>query len=284
MTWHADVGMIDAYLRDRLDPARAASVETHLTTCGTCRASLATQHRRDQPAADRHAASWTALAERIDRPRFSPLEGLLLRCGVPEHVTRMVAASELTRAWWLAGVMALAFAAVLAQFGSEAAGVSAFVVLSPVVPVAGIIFAYGATGEPAYEISVVAPYPSLRRALVRSVTVMACWLPPAAAFTLVLPGDVPLVIWLLPALAMCSLTLALATVTTPVRAGCGLAVAWLVFAGSSVRGTSRYDAAAVVDGLPYAHITGQWVLVAVCVTALAVAVIRRSSFERIATL
>lgn len=281
MTWHAGLDLVDAYLEHRLDYAQAASVEAHLAGCTTCRSSLVQQSRRTHSAVARHEASWDALVERVDRPRLNWLERVLVRCGAPEHVARLVSSSELTRGWWLAGVSVLFMAALLAQHGTGVTGVAAFVLLAPVLPVAGITMAYGAMGEAAYEIAVVAPYSSLRRALVRSVTIVALWLPAAMILSLGLPGAVPPVVWLLPALALSALTLALSSFVEPVRAASILLALWLVSAVPVSRGLHRRDVDVLIEGLPQAHAAGQAVFLALSLGALVVVILRRSSFERL---
>ena len=49
MTWHIDPGLLADYIDDELDYARSASVEAHLTGCGTCQAGAAPGRLRGVP-------------------------------------------------------------------------------------------------------------------------------------------------------------------------------------------------------------------------------------------
>ena len=59
--WHADDTQLAAYAAGRTDRVFAASLETHLLGCATCRGRIATQ------ASDTELA-WERLADVIDRP------------------------------------------------------------------------------------------------------------------------------------------------------------------------------------------------------------------------
>jgi Putative zinc-finger len=282
LDWHVDAGTLQAYADDRLDFARAASVETHLTGCRTCRAAIGTGVAAGSPGpATRHADSWDALLDRVDVPRLTVVERALIRCRVPEHTARVLASSELTFRWWLAGVGVLVAATALALLSTAAAGTAAFLLLAPVLPVAGVALAYGAGGEPAYEVAVVAPYSSFRRVLVRSVAALACWLPVAAALSVPLPDAVHPGMWMLPALALTAVTLAVTSFVDAARAAAGVGVVWLAVNVAALRPARRGDLDLLLDSLPQAQAAGQVVLLAALGAALALLVARRARFERI---
>jgi len=225
-TWHVPHEQLDAYQSGRLDPARVMSVEAHLNGCGHCRAALPA----DQTWLTQQ---WQALVPAVARPRLTLIERLLRRCGMPEYLARLLAATPtLSRAWLTAVAAVLGFALLFAYAShsafSEPARLLPFLLVAPVLPLAGIAFAYGPLVDPAYEILAATPIAGARLLLVRATAVLVAALVPAGLATAMLPGQ-PLLgaAWLLPALALTAGTLALATrFPAPLCAG-GLAVAWL---------------------------------------------------------
>lgn len=225
-TWHVPDEQLDDYRSGRLDPARVMSVEAHLTGCGDCRSAL--------PAAPTWLTrQWERLVPALARPRLTLIERLLRRCGMPEHLARLLAATPtLSRAWLTAVAAVLGFALLFAYASasavSEPARLLPYLLLAPVLPLAGIAFAYGPRVDPAYEMLAATPIAGARLLLVRATAVLVAALVPAGLATPPLPGP-PLLgaAWLLPALALVAGTLALATrMPVPLAAG-GLAAAWL---------------------------------------------------------
>ena len=88
MSWHVDDAVLGRYGAGSLDDANALSVEAHLLGCAACR-------ERTAPLADtaRLESVWASVQELVDAPRPTPVERLLLRLGVREHVARLLAAT-----------------------------------------------------------------------------------------------------------------------------------------------------------------------------------------------
>jgi hypothetical protein len=279
--WHADREILDRYVANRLPEAEAASVEAHLVACADCR-DLFARHAGEVPTLRRrHDATLSELLRTVDRPRLTWPERLLRRLSVPEHMARLVAAAPaLRQAWWVAGTLLLLATLLIAQLADGSWGTVAFVVVAPVVPLAGVALSYGLHGEPAGQLALVTPYGYFRLALTRTAVVVASWLPVGLILGSLLPGGLALgALWLLPALALSCLTLALSTFLDPLRAAAALAVAWLALAGSSVRGPRNVPAAQLLDQFVAFRAVGQAALAAVALVALAVAVTRRSAFD-----
>lgn len=279
MTWHIEPGLLTAYVGDRLDYARSASVEAHLTGCESCRSALREAVSAVPALAGRHADSWAALTDRVDQPGLTWFERVLVRCGVREATARVIAASELTGRAWVAGFAVLVVATVFSTIASEAIGVATFLLLVPVLPVPAVALAYGSRGELAYELAVVAPYSSARRLLLRTLTALAVSLPVAAFLSLAVPEVQP-VLWLLPAVALTLLTLAAITFVRPLYAAAGVATAWLLVNLAALPG-ARGSIDRLLDLLPQAQGAGQLVLAVLCVVAVVLTVARRARFERI---
>lgn len=226
MSWHICDEQLDDYRFGRLDPARVMSVEAHLNACGRCRAAI--------PAGgdwlDQH---WQQLVSALARPRLTILERVLHRCRVPENLARLlVATPTLGRAWLTAVITVLGFGVLFAYAShdavSEPARLLPFLLVAPVLPLAGIAIAYGPRVDPAYELHAATPVAGPRLLLLRALAVLVTALVPAALLTPLLPGP-PLLgaAWLLPSLALTAGGLALATrLPAPLAAG-GLAASWM---------------------------------------------------------
>ena len=228
--WHVDEELLEDYaLGAPLSAARAASVETHLERCAVCRASLAPLVQTD-----RLDAVWAEVVDAVDAPRPSWVERLLVQLGVAPSTARLVALTPSLRLAWLAGVgVALLLALAAAHTGPQ--GVSVFLALAPVLPVAGVALAFGPRTEPLHEVALATAYSAWSLLLTRSAAVVGATVLVAVPFAALLPGSPWLAVgWLLPALAMVTTSLALAARVDPVVSSVALASAWLLVALSAL--------------------------------------------------
>lgn len=281
MTWHADADSLGGYLADRLGYAHAASVEAHLLACPSCRDALARRAGDDPADLRHHRATWDRIVDAVDRPRLTGLERALGRLGVRYGATRLaVGAPALRQAWWVAGVVLLALAALAARQGSGTVGTVLFAVVAPVVPLLGVALSYGAYGEPAGEIAAVAPYSAFRLVVTRTAVVLGSWLPVAGLLALALPTRLTdSLIWFVPGLALCSLTLAASTFVAPLVAAGLVTGGWLTTAVLAVRAPRWVPADQVLDQFVAFRPAGQLLLAGVAVAGLLLTVVRRSAFE-----
>lgn len=224
--WHLDDDLLEDYaLGAPISPALSASTEKHLEACASCRSRLA-------PLADpvRLDAVWLDVVDAVDAPRVSWLERLLVRLGLDTATARLVALTPSLRTSWLAGV-ALALAMALAAAHTGPRGVALFLALAPVLPVAGVALAFGPRTEPLHEVVLATSYSTFRLLLARSGAVVASTLLLAVPAAALLPGSPWLAVgWLLPALALVTSSLALASRVDPLVSSLALAAAWLVVA------------------------------------------------------
>src|SRR5688572_29251825 len=104
--WHLDPEAIRRYALGAVTPEMAASVEAHLMKCAVCRGVVASS-----VDARRMENIWREVVDRVDAPRRSVPEWLLVRLGVGEATARLVAVTPALRGPWLlavAGVLAFA--------------------------------------------------------------------------------------------------------------------------------------------------------------------------------
>jgi hypothetical protein len=227
--------LVVAYAGGSLDTGPAWSVEAHLPGCPACRDVLA--GCADAARLERNRA---VLLARAGLPRPGPAQQLARRCGLPEHVTTMLAATPSLRKSWLASV-ALVLAAVVgaAQLASRhwigsAAPPGAralllpFLLTAPLLPLGAVAAAFSAVLNPASEIAAAAPISKIRLLCLRSIAVIAATMIPTMVAALVLPGPWWLAVAiLLPALALCAAALAAATAMPPLPAAIAAGAAWV---------------------------------------------------------
>lgn len=231
--WHLDEELARRYSEHRVPGVLAASVEQHLVACAPCRALL-----RPAVPMERRTAVWTEVLERVQAPPLGRLERLLLRAGLDEPTARLIAVTPLLRTSWLAGT---AFVLVLALLAAEtdAQAVALFLVLAPVLPVAGVALTFGAAADPAHEIVAGTPYSPVRLLAVRALVVVSSSFLPAGVAAALLPVDMSLALaWLLPALALTAGTLALSTRLAPHVAASTLGIGWVSVV---LYGVARHD-------------------------------------------
>lgn len=274
MSWHADAPTLQRYQAHLLSPAMTASVEAHLMACSSCRSELATL-----TDAGRHRSNWTAISQQIDRPQLSLVERLLGRIGVADHRARLVVSTPALRLPWLVAICAVLAMVVLLH---EARGDSSdsfflFLVVAPVLPLAGVAVAFNGRGDPARELIAATPRSTLELILVRTVAVVGM----TSIFTAVaaLPFSLSwtAAAWLLPALGLSAATLALATWMPVEWAAGGLASTW--FGGAVVTWRFHRVDPEIVQRFFAFRSSGQFLFAAVFALGAAVVVMRREALD-----
>lgn len=206
-SWHADDDLLAAYAGGRTRSPVTASVEMHLLNCGRCRGVLA---GLVDPAPLRGV--WDRVADRLQAPPRTRTERVAARLGLSERDALLVAAAPAVRGSWLLALLVCLLFSLLAVIQGEARAGLAFLCIAPLLPVGAVAVAYGQEADPIWEITLAAPYPSLRLVLLRAMSVVLIALPLALVSAPVLPGPPwAAAAWLLPAFACAALTLALAT-------------------------------------------------------------------------
>jgi hypothetical protein len=285
--WHVDPPTMVRYARAATTAVEAASVEAHLAACTGCR-RLAADHA-DRAALGRVKAQLDA---HIEAPPERGWVRGLRRAGLGDRDIGLIGGVVALQGSWLAASLAvLGFVALASQLSLSRVGLAAFLVLAPLVPLAGVAAVFGRRADPTYELTVASPTPVTRVVLVRTAAVVAMTLPAIVVLSLVLPGWSLLAFaWVLPALALCLASLALGTVVPLPRAALGLAVLWLGTAAAGLAGagpspsrsTTGAGAAAAADlvrDLVAFRPVGQLVLVGLSAVSAAVLVARASTLE-----
>lgn len=220
--WHADRQTLRGLVDGTVGPVFAASLESHLMRCDTCRNQL------NLMAYDETLeVTWSAIRATVQAPESTWLERLIGRCALSEETGRLLAAVPAMRGAWLLGVaLALCFAGFAAGFSGDL-GIGLFLLIAPLAPVAGVAAAFGGDADPAQEMVVTTPYSAVRLLLLRTTAVLATCVPIAMLVGLVLPGPNWLTIaWLTPAGAGIAVTLALAPRVRITNAAAGVGAVW----------------------------------------------------------
>lgn len=220
-------------------------------------------------------ANWRAIDFELDVPAPSRTERVLRRVGFSSATTRLVGATPALRRSW-AAALAVVVLLGLSAAGENPANISLMLVLAPLVPVVGVALAYGPTVDPIHEIGLATPIRGVRLLLIRAATVLAVAF--AVLCTSVLVSAAPpslALVWLLPALAATSLSVALMTVTSPRRAVAAVSLTWAVLV-AVVQG-------ATADSLAVFGPVVQAASIIVAGVAAVMLTKRRESFDRVSS-
>lgn len=238
---HPGEDLLASYAARTADGVVVWSVEAHLTGCARCRSALSAH-----VDAERLARNRSVLLVRAVLLEGGQVRRLLCRCGIPDHLIRLLAATpSLRRSWLLSviGVLAVvAGEAAAARYSWIPAGrpgrmaeyprpevLAPFLLVGPLLVLAGVAAAFLPMFDPAYRLAVAAPFSGFTLLLARAVSALAAALVPVIAAAFVLPGPrwVPAAL-LLPSLALCAFALAAATVVDPRAAAVMAGALWVL--------------------------------------------------------
>lgn len=267
-TWHLDEATLRAYVDGHPLTVVGASVEAHLVDCTACRVRLGAL--MSHQVVD---AAWTAIRDHVEAPRAGAVERLMTWLGVPRDAGRLLAAVPAFRGAWLLGLLTVTLFAGLAAIFAGEVGLTLFLIVAPLAPVAGVAASFGGDADPCHELVTVTPYPAFRMLLLRTAGVLATSLPITLLAGLVLPGpDWVGVAWLTPAAAGVALILLLAPVFGATATAATMAACWSV----AVVLVSRLSGPVEV-----VEPTMQLVFTALTLVAVAALAVRQPSFEHL---
>lgn len=258
-TWHADDETLRSWAAGGAAPLLAASVESHLLRCEECRRRTTALSAGE--AASDSARRWQALADRIDRPRSTPL----LRLGL--------ATPGLRTAWLASILLLLALPVIVSVLGLR---LPLFMALAPAAPLAAVALTYSRHVEPAGELVLATPRAGLRVVAARALLVALPAVPIGVGVAVLvgLPTSVAFG-WLLPGAALASLVaLAGTTRLDPSVVAASLGSAWAV--AVSWPAASRRLPADLVSQL-VASAPTQLTALAIALAAVALTIARRDA-------
>jgi hypothetical protein len=237
MSWHVEPQLLRRYAQGGSDLADSFSIEAHVLECALCRGELAALADHD-----RLEQVWSGVEDAIAGPAREPVESLLVRLGVPDHLARLLASTRsLTLSWLGAVSICLALAVTAAHLSPR--GLLVFLALAPLLPLAGIASVYGPSVDPTYEISLAAPMRGFELLTVRATAVLSVTTALAALAAAALPDFGWLAAaWLLPSLALTALALALATYVPSPAAFWTAALVWIAAVGLTASSGDRFAA------------------------------------------
>jgi hypothetical protein len=236
---HPDAGLLAGYAAGSIDGVAVWSVEAHLTECGACRSALS-----EHADAERLARNRSVLLVRTALPAAGRIRRLLCRCGVPDHLLSLLAATPSLRRSWLLSVIAV-LAVVAGEAAAAAPGwagsgahlglagsvdpdvLAPFLLVAPLLVLAGVAAAFLPMFDPAARLAAAAPISGVTLLLVRAISALVAALVPvvAAAFIVPGPGWLPAAL-LLPSLTLSAVALAAATVVGPRAAAMTAGTLW----------------------------------------------------------
>jgi hypothetical protein len=248
-TTHPGVESLSSWVAASAPFEVASSVEQHLLRCGRCRQQVAElRHQQvpdpapDGPLAARgdplphpaprpssrlpdFAQTWARVEDAVLFPGDSRIHRAMVRMGLREGDATLLSRAPSTRVpWTWAVVTAVAFVLAATALGREGR-TALFLLLAPVVPMAGVSLAYGPARGPELEQLAPTPYPAVRLVALRTLAVVASCLPVLLLASIVVPEQVARW-WLLPAAGFSAAILGLSSWVSPSRAVLGLGLAW----------------------------------------------------------
>lgn len=266
MSWHVDRKLMDRYLSGDVDRVLAASVEMHVTACAECRRLVAAP-------AGLVGRSWEGIQDRVEAPDRGWLERSLIAVGLPPTTARLVGVTPSLRlSWFVALVLVVAFAAAMTHLVDPSTAVVVFGTVTPALPVVGVAFAYGRLADPSFEIVASTPVDRFRLLLLRVVAVTVTTLALSLVIGMVLPDLGFFGLWVLPALALTSVTLVLSSRVEVWKAAAAVVVGWVLVVIQAVSSLSGREWLFGPEGQP--------IFGTVALLALIAVVILRDSFNR----
>lgn len=296
---HTGTALAARYARGALPEGEARVVDRHLESCARCAATVSAQvsdtsagaalaavrenvlRSAREPGARSRAARAPA---RTAGGRPGPGGGTWPLLPSPAALTALRAA--LRPGWW--GALLLLVGGTLALgWGAGFTGARpVLLALAPVLPLAGVALAYGPYADPLHELALSTPRGGLRLLLSRTAVLSLVSLPPLTAVGAVLPstpGAPGAAAWLLPALALTSVTLSAGSYVNCRTAAAGCAAGWAVAltlpagpGGPLLTGRLAARLALLLDG-PAAQ--SCWAALALCAAALVT--LRRRAYARL---
>jgi hypothetical protein len=135
----------------------------------------------------------------VEVPRPGWVQRILLKLGLTHSDSLIIASGPTLRVPWILGTIGVLFFVLAATVYSDINAQGLFLLVAPLIPLAGVAVAYGPAADPSYEAVLTSPYPMVRLALLRTVSVLTTSVPLVIGAGLLLPtSTLVAVAWLLP--------------------------------------------------------------------------------------
>lgn len=279
--WHVSAADLGRYARGESPPGQAASIEPHLVGCTICQQAVADSQPVAASAIQRRLSLvLDEVMESVDGPTPRLLERSLVRVGVHDHVARLVAASpQLERSWLGAVAAVLVFTVMAAQSGEI--GLGFFLVVAPLLPLAVVAASFSVGRGTLAELTTTMPVGAWWLLLIRTVSVLVPTLVMCGAAAIAMPGQGwEQAAWVLPSLALSSMTAALSTWIRPTTAAVTLTSAWIgVLIVASGRTVRLIDAGDLTQRAALFAPSGQVVALALTCISIAVLILRHETLD-----
>jgi hypothetical protein len=223
-TWHPSVAQVWAWVEGTVGPLDTASIDQHIPLCAVCRTVAS-----ESPALPELEETWQAIRDRLEPQRLNLVGQMLVRMGMSPHNAFLTSSTPSLSDGWFAGIAFALLFAVVAGAMSGTRGLAIFLFVAPLAPLAGIAFAFSRDTDPLFELTLAAPYSKFRLLMWRSAAILATTVPLTVMAALIAGMSWwEAGVWLIPALAFCTITLALATWVEPAASAMGIGLVWFV--------------------------------------------------------
>jgi hypothetical protein len=228
--WHVDPEALQGWVDGVAGPLASVSVEQHVQRCAHCQATVTEL----LPATLR--SSWDDVLTAVEVPRPGWVQRLLLRLGLSHSDSLIIASGPTLRVPWILGTIGVLCFVLVATVYSDINAQGLFLLVAPLIPLAGVAVAYGPAADPSYEAVLASPYAMVRLALLRTVSVLTTSVPLVIGAGLLLPtSTLVAVAWLLPAAGFIAVVLTASNWVEPSYAAVAVGVSWFTTVFWAVR-------------------------------------------------
>jgi len=219
--WHVDPEALQGWVDGAAGPLVSVSVEQHVQRCAHCQAAVTEL----LPATLR--SSWDDVLTAVEVPRPGLVHRVLLKLGLSHSDSLIVASGPTLRVPWILGTIGVLCFVLLATIYADMNAPGLFLLVAPLIPLAGVAAAYGPAADPSYEAVLTSPYPMVRLALLRTVSVLTTSVPLVIGAGLLLPtSTLVAVAWLLPAAGFIAVVLTASNWVEPSYAAVAVGAGW----------------------------------------------------------
>ncbi len=267
--WHIDSDDLAGYAAGNTGPVMLSSIESHLVACEACRTALADHvNGVDREVADDRV--WAGIVDRVDRGKrpYTRSSRLL-------HVS--ISSPPLALATTLLAGLLIGFVC-LARLGEARYATTVLVSIGPLVPLIGARLAFSQSIDPAGSMATASPLAAGRVASTRALVVatIAC-LAGILVSPLTTMSAADSMVWLLPAVAVSAVIVAISTYVDSTIPTVAFAGGWLLVVGAWLTGVPRGLRGVSTDGIASHRPAVQLTLLLATVVAVAVCIVRRDS-------